>query len=706
MIKQLKYPMNKIIELIEKEGKPMSPGDILSKLGDDGDNAKAMSAMHIMVNEGLIMKSRKGKMALPEHLGYIIGKLQGNPKGFAFLIPDIGDSDLFIPAEGLNGGMHGDRVMARSLRDEGRGAKGEIVKVIDRANKEVVGVFDKDKYFGFVVPDNKRLGRDIFIPKSEFQGAKEGQRVVAKINRWPEKRRNPEGSIIEILGDAGSPGVDILAIVRQHGLKEDFDYKTLNAAKKVPSVVDESMVKGREDLRDMKIVTIDGADAKDLDDAVSVERMENGNYMLGVHIADVSNYVAEGNPLDAEAKLRGTSVYFPDRVVPMLPRELSNGICSLNPKVDRLTMSVMMEIDDKGDVIDYVIAKSVIKTTYRMTYQEVSSILEDNNPELIMRYRDVHQVFLLMKHLYGILKSRRRIRGSIDFDLPEAKIELDDNGVPIKIEPYSRRISNRIIEEFMLICNETVAKHMYYNKLPFLYRVHEEPSAERMGEFAEFIRNFGYKLKGSQTKVHPKALQNVLEEVEGSREENIINNVMLRSLKKAKYYHENLGHFALAAQYYCHFTSPIRRYPDLMIHRIIKASLDNFPDNKLLKKWHGELPALAEHCSDMEKAATEAEREADDMIKAQYMKNHIGDEFDGVVSGVTSWGLFVGLYNTVEGLVPMAALDDDYYIYDKTGYQLIGERKRKIYRLGDKVRIRVVSADPASRRTEFELIDD
>ena len=621
---------DKIIELFEeKEYPPLYIWQILEVLYISSEDRDILeSTLKQMEKEGSLVATKKGKYALPEDLGFLVGRLQGHPKGFGFLIPDNKDEeDVFIAAENMEGAMHNDRVMVRLLTrrsDGARSREGEVVRILERANKTVVGLLEKEKHFGFVIPDDSRIAFDIFIPEKEIKGVKSDSKVVVEIVRWPEPRRNPEGRIIEVLGHKDEAGTDILSIIRQFNLPEEFPEEVKEAARKVPQEVRDSDLVGREDFRHLKTITIDGADAKDFDDAVSVELLDNGNFRLGVHIADVSHYVRENSIIDKEAYKRGTSIYLVDRVIPMLPPELSNGICSLNPNVDRLTLSVLMEIDHDGKVVDYSIHESVIKSKYRMVYEDVSKILEDNDPELIEKYSDLIDDLRNMEKLYKILNKRRETRGSLDFDLEESKITLDIEGKPTDIMPYDRRVSNRIIEEFMLICNETIAEHIYWQQIPFMYRVHEEPTVEKMLDFNEFIHNFGYHLKGIGGEIHPKVLQALLKKIEGTREEAIISAVMLRSLQKARYSHESLGHFGLATNYYCHFTAPIRRYPDLIIHRIIKATLHNELSNKKIKQLEAVLPEMADHCSQRERLADEVERETEDLKKAEYMLDKIG----------------------------------------------------------------------------------
>lgn len=670
-----------------------------------GEKHDFMKMLDEMEGEGLIFKTRRNRYGVPERMNLAVGKLQVNQKGFGFVIlDDEASPDIYISAEDMEGAMNNDRVIAKVIKTGGEGKRqeGKIIKILARGTDRVVGTFENNIHFGFVVPDDKRILQDIFIPKSEMNGAKTGHKVVAEITKWAEPRRNPEGRIIEILGFEGEPGIDILSVLKKYNLPEEFPKEVESAAESIPDVIDPKEYERRRDLRDLRMVTIDGEDAKDLDDAVSIERLKNGSFRLGVHIADVSYYVTENSIIDKEAQKRGTSVYLIDRVVPMLPKKLSNGICSLNPDVDRLAMTCLMDIDREGRVLDHKIFESIIKTNERMTYTDVTGILRDNDPSLIERYKYLYNDFKDMEQLANILRKKRMARGSIDFDFPECKITLDKRGKPIDIRPYDRDIANIIIEEFMLAANETVAEDMYWTGLPFIYRIHEDPDKEKLLAFNEFIHNFGYHIKGMNN-IHPKALQEIVQKVAGTSEEVIINSLMLRSLKKAKYSPECTGHFGLAAKYYTHFTSPIRRYPDLTIHRIIREHLAGTITEKRERKLRGFVKFASKLSSDTEVTAQEAEREVDDLKRAEYMSERIGEVYEGLISSVTPFGMFVELENTVEGLVHVSSLLDDYYFYDEDHHCFIGEHKRRIFRLGDAVKVKVVRASVEDRTIDFAL---
>ncbi len=663
--------------------------------------------MNDLEESGKIVRTRTNRYGLPEKMNLVRGRLQGHPKGFGFVILDEGDDpDIYIHANDMNGAMNGDNVLARiSKKTSGTRHEGEIIRILKRANREIVGTFTEGEYYGFVIPDDKRIYQDIFIPKAKMNGAIEGHKVVVNIYKYPEGRMSPEGEVIEILGHKNDPGVDILSIIRKYALPEQFPEEVVNEAEAIPDHITEEELKNRRDLRNKKMVTIDGEDAKDLDDAVSIEKLENGNYLLGVHIADVSYYVKEGSPLDREAFSRGTSVYLVDRVIPMLPHRLSNGICSLNPQVDRLTLSCEMEINHSGEVIKHDIFSSVIQTNDRMTYTNVRKILEEEPQELMERYKDLIEDFHLMRELASILRKKRMNRGAIDFDFEESKIIVDEQGKPIEIRKRDRSVAEQIIEEFMLIANESVAEHFYWLRTPFLYRIHEDPDQDKLFNFAEFITNFGYVLKGLGNQVHPKSLQMLLEQIKGTPEETIISTVMLRSMKQARYEAEPLGHFGLSVDYYSHFTSPIRRYPDLQIHRVIREVLEN---GSLSVERHsylqGLMPSVAEHSSERERNAVDAERDTDKLKKAEFMLDKIGEEFEGIISSVASFGMFVELDNTIEGMVHVSYMTDDYYYFHDKQYALIGERTSKIYRIGDPVKVKVINVNMDEHTVDFEVV--
>lgn len=692
----------------EQAYKPMSVHELAKIFSVPKDEMKDFEKIiKYMEKDGLIVRTRTDHFGVPARMGLVIGKLQGHQKGYGFVIPEEVAPDVFIPISNMNGAMHGDRVISKVTKEENNGKRreGEILRIIERGNKTVIGTYEDSRNFGFVVPDDKRIYQDIFIPKAERNGAKTGQIVIVEITEWPDKRRNPEGRIIEILGNKGEKGIDILTIIKKYALPEEFPEKVESYANNIPEDIPEEEYARRRDLRNIKMVTIDGEDAKDLDDAVSIEVLPNGNFKLGVHIADVSNYVKEKNPLDKEAYKRATSVYLIDRVIPMLPRKLSNGICSLNPRVDRLALTCFMEIDRSGKVLDHEIVESVIKTSERMTYTDVTKILKDKDEDLIKRYDYLHEDFKAMQELCEILNKKRMQRGAIDFEFEESKIILDEKGRPVEIKPYEREIANRMIEEFMLVCNETIAEHMFWANLPFVYRIHEDPDEEKLSIFHEFVYNLGYVVKWSK-EIHPKALQEALEKVKGKKEETVVSTLLLRSLKQAKYSPECVGHFGLAARYYCHFTSPIRRYPDLIIHRIIKEYINGQIDENRSAKLTKEVEKASKQSSEMERVAQDAEREVDDLKKAEYMSERIGQEFEGIISSVTSFGFFVELPNTIEGLVHISALDDDYYVYDEKRLSLIGERTKNVYRLGDEVKIKVIKVDIDLREIFFAILKE
>ena len=657
--------------------------------------------------DGYIIKTKKGRVMSPNKMGLFVGKFVAHRKGYGFVESDEEfTQDLFIPKDDINGALHNDRVMAEIVTPatEDKRAEGKVIKIIKREVTRVVGLFQENKSFGFVVPDDKKFNQDIFIPKRGFNGAKNDDKVVCEITLWPQENRKPEGKIIEVLGKKGERGVEIDSIIRAHGLPEEFPKKVIDEANYVSSQDLEDEIARRLDLRHLDIFTIDGEDAKDLDDAISIEVLPNGNYKLGVHIADVTHYVREKSKLDKEALKRATSVYLVDKVIPMLPKQLSNGVCSLNPFEDKLTLSCIMEIDENGKVVNSEIAETVINSKARMTYTEVSDILEKDDEKLKQTFAKQVEDFKNAEKLARILMKRRERRGAIDFDFPEAKIILNREGKVVYIKCYERRISNKMIEEFMLVANETVAEHFYWLQLPFVYRIHETPSAEKMEDLNKFIATFGYHIKGDLEDVHPKEIQSLVEKIKGTKEEESISTIALRSMKQAKYSPQCIGHFGLAAKYYCHFTSPIRRYPDLQIHRIIKEQLNNKLNNKRQEQLSHIVEYASTQSSERERAAELAERDVHDFYKACYMADKVGQEFDGVVSSVTSFGMFVELENTVEGLIRLANMRDDYYIYNQETYTIMGERSHKTFKIGDTVRIKVDNVNVDFREIDFVLI--
>ena len=589
-------------------------------------------------------------------------------------------------------------------KSTGKRQEAEVIKILERGTNTIVGTFQKSKNFGFVIPDNQKLAEDIFIPIERSKGAVDGHKVVVELTSYGSDKKKPEGKVVEILGHINDPGVDILSIVKGFDIPMEYPVKVMNQAERTADTVSEADMLGRRDLRNVTMVTIDGEDAKDLDDAISLEK-EGDNYYLGVHIADVANYVQEGSALDREALNRGTSVYLVDRVIPMLPHKLSNGICSLNAGVDRLALSCLMEINPKGEVVDYSIEETVIRVNERMTYTSVKKILEENDEEEIERYQELVPMFHKMEKLAEILRKKRKKRGSIDFDFPETKMVLDDAGNPIEIRPYDRNVATKIIEDFMLIANETVAQHFYWLEMPFVYRTHDFPDPEKIQKLASFIYNFGYHIKMSKEEVHPKEIQKLLGKVEGSAEEMMISRLTLRSMKQAKYTVECTPHFGLACDYYCHFTSPIRRYPDLQIHRIIKDWIRGRLSAKKVDHYEEILPQVASQSSRLERRAEEAERETNKLKKVQYMEQHLGETFEGVISSITQWGMYVELPNTIEGMVHVSKLPGDYYLYDEQAYEMVGRDTGRKYKLGQKVQVQVEQTDRFLRTIDFILVE-
>ena len=653
--------------------------------------------------EGKIELSKRGKYSKAESKN-VTGVFTAHQRGFGFVTIEGESEDIFIPGDKVNGAMHMDTVEIAVLpTTSGKRKEGAVLKVIERGMKHVVCTYEASENFGFAVPDNTRFGSDIFIPKGKSMGAVAGHKVVVEVTSYGKKDKKPEGRVVEIIGHINDPGTDILSIVKAYDMPVEFSEKIMHQVENVSKEVTDADMAGRMDLRDWTMVTIDGEDAKDLDDAVSLF-MDGDNYVLGVHIADVSNYVQEHSALDVEALKRGTSVYLVDRVIPMLPHALSNGICSLNEAQNRLTLSCIMTINPKGEVIDHKIAETVIRTNRRMTYTNVKKILEDKDPEVMEEYKELVPMFEKMAELASILRKRRMKRGSIDFDFPETKVILNDKGEPIDIKPYDRNVATKLIEDFMLIANETVASHFFWQEIPFVYRTHENPDTEKIHKLSTFINNFGYSLHIGADEVHPKELQKLLEKIEGTDEEALISRLTLRSMKQARYTTACTGHFGLAASYYCHFTSPIRRYPDLQIHRIIKETLRGRMNAKRIEHYESILDEVAKQSSQMERRADEAERETIKLKKCEYMAKHVGEEFEGVISGVTEWGFFVELPNTVEGLVRVTELKDDFYQFYEDTYELVGEATNKRYKLGQKVKVVVESTDKLMRTIDFALV--
>ncbi|HLO01896.1 MAG TPA: ribonuclease R [Symbiobacteriaceae bacterium] len=704
---------DRIAEFIrEKAYKPMTFEELADALGFGERQRDALErTLAQMESAGEIVRTRTERYGAPERMNLAVGRLQGHPKGFGFLIPDAaGSEDIFIGREGLNGAWHNDRIIARlspPTRADGR-MEGEVIRILTRANQRVVGTFEAARNMGYVTPDDRRLTADIYVPKGATNGAKHGEKVVVQVVQWGDGRRNAEGRIVERIGMKGDVGVDILSVIRKHGLPEAFPPRVLADADLVPEEVTQEAIEepGRVDLRNWTIVTIDGEDAKDLDDAVNVEQLGDGRWRLGVHIADVSYYVQEGSALDQEAYKRGTSVYLADRVVPMLPPRLSNGVCSLNPHVDRLTLSCVMEINRDGTVVKYDLFPSVIRTTARMTYTKVNQILE-GDPQSIEEYRQLVPMFLEMRALQDVLKRKRDRRGALDFDLPEAKVKLNEQGWPVEIRRIDRGIAERVIEEFMLAANETVAEHLLRYEAPVLYRVHEEPAADKLATLKDFLALFGYPFRlPRDAKVTPKMLQEITHWAQGRTEQNLINHVLLRTMKQAVYEERSLGHFGLAADYYCHFTSPIRRYPDLVVHRSLRALMAGELVGRLRGRWEKKMPEMGSHTSERERAAMEAERETVELKKAEYMSDKVGETFQGVISGVTQFGFFVQLPNTVEGLVHVSTLNDDYYHFHDRIFALMGERTRRRFRLGDPVTVFLRNVDVETHQVDFVLDEE
>ena len=702
----LKERKERILAYMESEGYvPIKRRDMRAMLSvPQEDREKFENLINELIAEGRVFETKKGKLASPKDLQMATGTFIGHARGFGFVTPDAGGEDIFIPASETMGAMQKDRVLYKVLHkaEKGKKADGVIVRILERGQQRIVGTFEAgSKGYGFVVADDKKIAKDIFISRENTKGAVTGHKVVVEITDYGEDRRNPEGKVIEILGHINDPRVDILSVIRRYELAVEFPEEVYAEIEHLGTEVAEADKKGREDLRDLLTITIDGADAKDLDDAVSLKRLGNGNFELGVHIADVSHYVRENTALDKESYARGTSVYLVDRVIPMLPHKLSNGICSLNPHVDRLALSCLMEVNGRGEVVSHRILESVINSDYRMTYTAVREILEDGAPALLEQYAEILPMLEDMEELRQILGEKRRKRGSVNFDLPESKIILDENGKPIDIKPYEKSIATNMIEEFMLVCNETIAENSFWQEMPFMYRSHQEPDEDKLEKMEQFLRGFGYYLRKKDGEIHPRELQKVLQKAEETDEERIITRMVLRSMMQARYTAENGGHFGLAAKYYCHFTSPIRRYPDLEIHRMIKKMLHGELDEKASAYYRRKMPDWAKHCSKQERVAEDAERDTDALKKVEFMEDKVGQIYEGIISGVTNWGIYVELPNTIEGMVALSQMDDDYYEFDEKKMLVFGKRTKKSYRLGDKVVVSVAKVDRMMGTIDF-----
>lgn len=710
IMKDLKERLIKFFN--EKADRPLKVAEIIEGSDLDADDAEVFKSVVKVLNDledvGEIILTRKNQYCLPERIGLIKGRIQMHKKGFAFLIPDDeAHADVYINSNDLNGAMNKDRVFVRIEEKEvgDKRYEGVVDRVIERNSTRIVGTFENKGRFGFVVADDKRIPADIFISEDNSLGAVTGHKVIAHITKFPKGKMSAEGKIVEILGHKNDPGMDILSIIHKHDITIEFPPEVLEQVEHIPDAISESELANRKDLRNEKLVTIDGADAKDLDDAIAVTKLDNGNYKLSVHISDVSHYVEKDSPMDEEAYARGTSVYLVDRVIPMIPHRLSNGICSLNVGEDRLTLGCEMEINQSGEVVKYEIMESVINTSARMTYDDVNKILVDQDEELRDKYQEFVPMFEAMEELAEILRQRRFKRGAIDFDFKEAEVLVDGQGKPTDIVLRERSVSERFIEEFMLAANETVAEHFHWLDVPFIYRIHEDPDEEKLQNFYQFVGQFGYNVKGTANEIHPQALQKILDLVRGEQEEMVISKVMLRSMKQAKYNQDSLGHFGLATEYYTHFTAPIRRYPDLIVHRLIRDYLiEGKLDDKTKSNWKSKLPEIAKHTSERERIAVDAERETDDLKKAEYMQDKIGEDFEGVISSVTGFGLFVELENTVEGLVHVSDLSDDYYNFDERSYALIGERTGNVFRIGDAIKVKVSGVNLEEQAVDFEII--
>lgn len=670
------------------------------------DKKDFREVLDALAREGKISINLKGKIK-PLPADVKVGKYMATQRGFGFVRVEGEDDDIFIPGSYTKSALDGDtvQVLVKKEGGEGKRREGQVLNILERGNSVLVGTYTRSRNFGFVTPDNQKFTKDIYVAKAESKGAVTGHKVVVEITDFGDEQRKPEGRVLEILGHVNDPGVDILSVIKAYGLPEEYPDDVMKQIENIPDEVEEKEKAGRADFRDLQTVTIDGEDAKDLDDAITISK-EGNMYHLGVHIADVSQYVTEGSPLDKEALKRGTSIYLVDRVIPMIPHKLSNGICSLNQGVDRLALSCMMDINEKGEIVKHKICESVINVTRRMSYTSVHKIIEEKDEAERKEYEELIPMFELMYELADILQARREKRGSIDFDFPEAKIILDEKGKPIDVKEYERTQANRIIEEFMLAANQTVAEEYFWNELPFVYRTHETPDMEKIQNLALFIENFGYTLKIKEDEIHPKEVQKLMRSIAGKPEEGLIGRLALRSMKQARYTTECEGHFGLALKYYCHFTSPIRRYPDLQIHRIIKENIHGGMKDKRIDHYQKILPEVAEQTSALERRADDAEREVEKMKKAEYMEQFVGKDFEGTISGLTTWGMYVELPNTIEGMIRVADIPGDYYYYDEDLHRMVGEQTGKVYKMGEPLRIIVAGVDKLTRTIDFVLYQE
>lgn len=692
------------METLRREGKPLAPEVVLEEFPAEERDAAA-AAIERLLSESRLILTRKRKLALPEQTGLTYGRIQGNARGYGFFIPEDGSDDLFVPADAMHGAMNGDKVWVRPTETVSRNgsAEAEVMLIAVRAQVNIVGTFEKSQSTpgGYVIPDDTRLYMDALVYEAAAGSAKHGDKVVLKITQYPDGRRPLMGEITEVLGGKDEAGTDILSVIRRMELPETFSKASMRQARSLNKPVNADAIARREDLRGQLIITIDGADAKDLDDAVSLVKLKDG-WLLGVHIADVSHYVQPGTALDADAYKRGTSVYFPDRVLPMFPPEVSNGVCSLTEGTEKLTISCFMEIGKNGKVMAHRFSETVIKTAHRMTYDDVNAIF-DGDDALREKYADIVPMLEEMRTLMELLDAQRVKRGSIDFDLDETKITLNKAGKATDVSVAVRGIANRMIEEFMLIANETVAQHAFDLGMPLVYRVHETPDKTKLADLNAFLGTLGYGIK-SMGNVKPQTFQKILQKVKGTKEENVVSRVVLRSMRKARYAPECLGHFGLAAPCYCHFTSPIRRYPDLMVHRMLREILHGEMTKERISRYEETLEELTRHCSEREVTAMEAERAADDLKKCEYMQSRIGTVETGVISGVAQYGFFVQLSNTVEGMVRVTSIAGDFYVCDAKNYRMVGRNSKRVFRLGDPVRVRVAGVDLENSNVDFELV--